>query len=139
MAENEALRMEADGHKKTAEEARKAADAMEQAIKAGKLSGKISEPVPGEYKAEWKDANGKKRTAVVAFKDGRLRVILPKIGGVENLSGMYVASESLLRIANGEAAKPEHLEQNPALKLLDQDKAAMVLTHFAGIKAGFLK
>lgn len=138
-AENDRLMMEAEGHKKSAEEARKAADAMENAMKAAQRNGKVSLPVPGSYQAAWNDANGKKQKRTVEFKDGRLRVVLPKVAGLENLAGMYVASESLLRIANGEAPLPEHLAQNPALGLLDQEKAANVLTHFAGIKAGFLK
>lgn len=138
-AELEAVRMEADGHKKAAEDARKAADAMQAVLASAKKDGKVSLPVPGSYDAKWQDASGKKQSRKVEFKDGRLRVVLPKIGGMEQYAGMYAASESLLLLANGEKAKDEHLSQNPVLASMNQEQAAAVLTHFAGINAGFLK
>jgi hypothetical protein len=122
------------------ESLRKKAESLEQAVKNGKETGKISEPVPGSFDVEWKHPQtGKKVTRKVEFKDGRLRSVLPKVAGMEQLAGMYVANESLLLIANGKEAKPEHLAQNPALLQLDQEKAAAVLLHFAAIDAGFLK
>lgn len=140
MAEIEALKLENETHKTTAEEARKQAEALQQTVNAAKAKGqKVSEPVPGSYKAEWTDAQGKKQTKVVEFKDGRGLSILPKIDSYEQLSGQYVANESLLLLANGKEAKKEHLERHPALAKLGKEGAQAVLTHFAGIKAGFLK
>lgn len=140
-AELEAARLEAANYKAAAETARVEAESLATAMKTAKANGsKVSEPVPGSFLATWKSPNdGDQKSRKVEFKAGRLRVILPKIAGMEQQAGMYVMSESLLLLANGKPAKPEHLALTPALALLDEAKAATVLTHFAAIDAGFLK
>lgn len=123
----------------TAEASRKKAEKLESAIKTAKNDGIVSLPVNGSYTAKWTTPAGKSMSQKVAFKDGRQTIILPAIESIGNMAGAYMGSESLLLIANGKDPKEEDLQRFPVIGSLDQEKAQAILTHFAGIKAGFLK
>ena len=135
LAEKNALLKQSEKEK---DEFRKAADKLSKTVQEAKVTGKVSIPVPGHYLAKWVSPNGQEMERKVEFKDGRIYTILPKMDAVVDMRGAKVPSEALLLIANGKEPKEEHLKF-PAVAMLDQEKAQAVLTHLAGIGAGFLK
>jgi len=99
---------------------------------AAQNNGRVSLPVAGHYNAKWKDdATGKNVQQKIAFQDGVTKVRIA--------DGRIVASEAILKIANGEAASPAHVLAYPALRDCNQANAQALLLNLAKMGASFLK